>query len=193
MAASTENASELGDSFVKLRFDLTLSDWFAPFNNATLDAADADLGSSGVLLIPGTDLLLGGGKEGKLYVLSRNDLGHFNAGDYSQIVQSFYVNPGHEIHGGPLFWSGPLGPCVYVWPESDFLNTYRFRAGSFQTIPVSVSTTTTPGTGIVWACHPYDKDANQQVVSGIVYAYDASDLTKEMWNSKQNSARDDPR
>jgi uncharacterized protein (TIGR03437 family) len=209
------DASAVGDSFVKLDFDLKLKDWFSPFNNADLDAADQDLGSSGVLLIPGTNLMVGGGKEGKFYLLRRTNLGHFNAAGDTQIVQSFYVNRDHHIHGGPLYWDGPLGACVYVWPENDFFKAYRFNDGLFQTTPISVSTTTapgnvpggsvgmpggmlslsangsTPGTGVVWASHAYDKDANQQVVNGIVYAYDASDLSKELWNSKQNSARDD--
>ena len=48
----------------------------------------------------------------------------------------------------------------------------------------------TTGTGIVWASHPLSS-ANQAVVPGILDAYDASDLTKELWNSKQNEGRDD--
>jgi hypothetical protein len=47
------------------------------------------------------------------------------------------------------------------------------------------------GSGIVWASHPYNEDANQKVVDGILRAYDASDLTNELWNSKQNPNRDD--
>ena len=47
------------------------------------------------------------------------------------------------------------------------------------------------GTGIVWASHSHDRNANQQVTTGILRAYDASDLTRELWNSKQNPERDD--
>jgi hypothetical protein len=49
----------------------------------------------------------------------------------------------------------------------------------------------TPGSGIVWASHPYRDSALNAVVEGILRAYDASDLTKELWNSKQNAGRDD--
>jgi len=49
----------------------------------------------------------------------------------------------------------------------------------------------TLGSGIVWASHPYQGNANQAVVPGILRAYDASDLTRELWNSKQNASRDD--
>jgi len=47
------------------------------------------------------------------------------------------------------------------------------------------------GTAIVWASHPYDRDANQQVVEGILRAFDATDVRRELWNSKQNPNRDD--
>ena len=49
----------------------------------------------------------------------------------------------------------------------------------------------TGGSSIVWASHPYRTSALDAVVDGIVRAYDASDLTRELWNSKQNASRDD--
>ncbi len=207
------DTSALGDSIIKFRANLTILDWFSPFNNASLDAADEDLGSSGILLIPGTNLAVGGGKEGKLYVFARKHLGHFQAGSDSQILQSFYVNPRHHIHGSPIYWKGPKGSWIYVWPENDALKAYQLVGGKFQTTPVSVSTTTAPQNvpggslgmpggmlsvsangntgGIIWSSHPYNADANQKVVDGILRAYDASDLTKEIWNSKINASHDD--
>ncbi|MBV8695966.1 MAG: PQQ-binding-like beta-propeller repeat protein [Ktedonobacteraceae bacterium] len=210
------DASALGNTIVKFKPDLTLADWFAPFNSQVLSDADADLGSSGVLLIPDTNLLLGGGKEGKFYLVDKEHLGHFNANSDSQIVQSFYVSKDHHIHGGPVYWHGPNGPWVYVWPENDYLRAYRLINGQFQVTPVSQSTTTdpanvaggspgmpggmlsisangnTPGSGVIWASHPYRaSSALHAAVEGIVRAYDAADLTKELWNSKQNADRDD--
>ena len=52
------------------------SDWFTPKNNEQLKIQDADLGSGGALPVPNSHLLLVGGKEGRLYLLDRNDLGH---------------------------------------------------------------------------------------------------------------------
>jgi hypothetical protein len=46
--------------------ELKLLDWFTPTNHAELDRTDADLNSSGATLIPGTHLVLGGGKGGML-------------------------------------------------------------------------------------------------------------------------------
>ncbi|MGW1077232.1 hypothetical protein [Streptomyces sp. NPDC002537] len=215
------DGSELGDAIVKLTPGLGLVDWFAPFDNATLERFDIDLGSAGPLLIPGTRRLLGGGKEGKFYLLDTGNMGHFQAGSDSQIVQSFFVvQPdanSHHIHGGAVYWNfrGGGGPWVYVWPENAFLRAYRFAGGLFGTAPASTSTTTDPtgvpggspgmpggilsvsahgddpATGILWATHPYRDNANQAVVEGIVRAYRATDLTHELWHSKMDAARDD--
>ncbi|WP_049716198.1 hypothetical protein [Streptomyces caatingaensis] len=213
------DGSELGDCVVRLRPDLTVADWFSPFDNAALDAADADLGSAGPLLVPGTRLLLCGGKAGKFYLLDTRALGHFHPGSDSQIVQSFQVaGPDglrHHIHGGAVHWSPRGGSWVYVWPENAFLRAYRFAGGRLVTAPVSTSTTVDPtgvpggspgmpggflsvsahgcdpATGLLWACHPYAKDANQAVVEGVVRVYRADDLTRELWNSRMVADRDD--
>src|SRR6266516_1304554 len=214
----------LGDSSIKLRPDLTLADWFTPKNNAALNRADYDLGSSGPLLLPGTNLLVGGGKGGKFYWRDRKQLGHIG-----QSVQDFYGSPpddpnntypgdhpkSHHIHGGPVYWNGPNGAWAYVWPENEFLKAFKLANGDFLTNPVSKSSTidptgarggspgmpggmlsisangNTPGSGILWASHPFKEGANHAVVEGIVRAYDASDLSRELWNSKQKPARDD--
>jgi hypothetical protein len=49
----------------------------------------------------------------------------------------------------------------------------------------------TSGTGIVWASVSYSGDSNQQTVPGILRAFDATNLSTELWDSKQNVARDD--
>ncbi|MFF4403364.1 hypothetical protein [Streptomyces sp. NPDC001404] len=213
------DGSDLGDSIVKLTPGLALADWFSPFNNAALNAADADLGSAGPLLIPGTRLLLSGGKESKFYLLDTRAMGHFHAGSDSQIVQSFSVVPPdaqtHHIHGGAVHWNFPGGPWVYVWPENAFLRAYRFAGGRLETTAVSTSTTTgpagvpggapgmpggilslsahgtDPATGLLWASHPWRADANNAVVEGVLRVYRATDLTQELWNSKMHPARDD--
>ncbi len=215
---ATPDAKAVGCTVVKLRPNLTIADWFTPHNVAALNAADKDLGSAGPVLIPGINLLIGGGKESKFYLLDRNHLGHFNANNDNQVVQNFYVNQDtnktHHIHGGPAYWGGPNGPWIYVWPENDCLKAYHLDGGKFQAAPVSQCNTRDPqnvpggsfgmpggflsisangntaGTGILWASHPYNQDANQAVVEGIVRAYDASHLTNELWNSKQNASRD---
>ncbi|PYV39521.1 MAG: hypothetical protein DMG06_22945, partial [Acidobacteria bacterium] len=199
----------LGMSFVKLSTPaLAVVDWFTPYNFSTLNGGDTDLGNSGPLLIPGTNLVLGGGKEGVFHLLNRSNMGHFQAGSNSQIVQNFQVTAGH-IHGSPVYWNSPnQGPLVYVWSETDYLKAFKLVNGLFQTTPVATSTMPVPsgmpgamlslsanastaGTGVVWASHPYNADANHATVAGILRAFDASNVTTELWNSKQNASRDD--
>ena len=78
-----------GNSFIKIDPAGALVDWFTPFNWSFLNATDADLGIQNALLIPNTNLIVGGGKEGVMYVLDSNNMGHFRSGNNGQIVQSF--------------------------------------------------------------------------------------------------------
>jgi len=201
---------DYGNSMLKLRpalGTLTVVDYFTPYNQEALNEHDTDLGASGPLLVPGTTLILGGGKNGWLYMTHRDGLGHIHAGADTQIAQSFQMTPGN-IHGAPVFWNGPRGPQVYVWPEFDHLKAMKLAGGKLTESPASQSEVAVPdgmpggflsvsadgnkaGTGIVWSCTPYDANANWDTVPGIVRAYDASDLGRLLWDSKQNAGRDD--
>jgi outer membrane protein assembly factor BamB len=156
-----------GNSFVKLRPELSIADWFTVWNTDVLNTADVDLGSAGPMLLPGTDLGAGGGKEGKLYLLKRNNLSGFclpskcgNPGGDTQVFQWFQattppcfatdcgpLTPAatfHHIHGSPVYWDGPGGPYIYIWGEADYLRRYKFENGRLVTTPIT-SEVTTPG------------------------------------------------
>jgi hypothetical protein len=194
--------SDLGDSIVKLTQDLKLADWFSPFNNNNLSINDMDLGSGGALLIPGTNLLTGGGKEAKLYMIDRNKMGRFNPYNDDQTVQPpFSVVTGsdsegdHWLTGGPVYWNSPVGPQVYVSPTLASVKAYRLAGGVFRpATPISTSNVvlagsggwmsisangSIPGTGILWVSE-----------LNILHAFDASYLQSELWNSGVNPARD---
>lgn len=77
----------LANSFVRLmtrrvpvntsigyRIDMIPEVWFTPYRRSWLDKIDLDLGSSGVMLIPGTRYAVGGGKQGILYLLNRDQI-----------------------------------------------------------------------------------------------------------------------
>ena len=213
------NGSKLGTSIIKLSPTLQLATWFSPHNNQSLGQGnnDQDLGSAGALLLPGTQLAVGGGKSARLYVVNTTNMGGFNSQNDNQIVQEFSVSSSgsdtHHIHGSPVYWEGPAGKHLYVWTENAFLKAYKF-GGTFQTSPDLVSTTQEPesvpggsqgmpggilsisakggnaGSGVLWASHPYRGDANQEIVPGVLRAYNASDLASELWNSEKNPARD---
>jgi hypothetical protein len=82
-----------GNSFLKVSPAGTLLDWFTPFNWSFLNATDEDLGIQNALLIPNTSLIVGGGKEGVMYLLNGANMGRFRAGNNGQIVQSFSPRP----------------------------------------------------------------------------------------------------
>jgi hypothetical protein len=174
-----------------------------------LNGGDLDLGGAGVMLIPGTRLLLSGGKDGKLYLVNADNMGGFRNGK-DACLQSFSAGGGH-IHGGPVAWNGgTAGQFVYVWPEDTTLNAYKLVSGKLQTTPAWKSAVSGPngmpggqlwvsanGTtdGIVWATHAFSGDANHTVQPGVLRAFKAADSINgvgvEIYNSKQNAARDD--
>jgi hypothetical protein len=206
-----DGVSNFGDSVLKFSTTggiLSLTDYFTPDDYAMLASDDLDLGSSGPLLIPGTNLLVHGGKESVFYVMNLSNLGHEQAGN-GQIVQSF-PTIGSEIHGGPVFWNrtSDAGPTMYVWPNNVSLQAYQFNGSNFNTNPISQSTIVAPrgdsggvltlssngstaGTGIVWSSIPLNRDADIGTVEGVLRAFDANNLTTELWDSAMNLARDD--
>ncbi len=108
-----------GNSFLKLSSSLQLLDYMTPFNQASLSPTDLDLGSGGAVLLPDqstgpTHLLVGAGKEGRVYLINRDNMGHFNSsGD--NVVQELpgAVGPAHITSGNAAmyataaFWNVP--------------------------------------------------------------------------------------
>jgi hypothetical protein len=202
--------ADYGNSILRMRpkaGSLAVMDYFTPYNQALLNVHDTDLGASGPLLIPNSTLILGGGKNGWLYLTHTDKLGHINSDSDSQIAETFQITPAN-IHGSPVYWSGPKGPMVYVWGEFDYLKEFQLVGGKLGQTPVAKSPAPVPDgmpggflsvsangdkaeSGILWASTPYDANANWETVPGIVHAYDASNVSHELWNSKMNAGRDD--
>jgi Chitobiase/beta-hexosaminidase C-terminal domain len=187
---------------------LSLVDWFTPSNWSQLDNGDADLSSAGPMLVPGTSLLVGGGKAGLLYVLNTGSLGKNTAND-SGAVQKIPISSG-EMHGGPVYWQRSAangGPLMYDWGMNDTLKAFPFNGSTFATTPSAQGTLTnqiwpggiltlsangqTPGTGVVWATVSTSGDSNDSPPTpGALYAFDAGNVATALWNSNINAARD---
>jgi hypothetical protein len=204
---STRDGVNIGSSFGKFGLTgstLSLLDWFTPSNIDALNAADTDLGSGGVLAIPGTNLVVGGGKEGVIFLLNETRLGHF--GNPLESIHSCYN--GH-LHGSPVYWNSPTtGQRIYFWCEMDYLKSYQLVNGLLNQTAADVSLVhagmgmpggflsissngTTEGSGIIWASMPYTADSVHQTVAGELRAFDVTDLATELWNSKEDDNRDD--
>jgi hypothetical protein len=205
-----DGMSSYGDSLIKLSTTngiLSVADYFTPDNYQALQTGDLDFGASGPLMIPGTTLLVTAGKTSEFFLLQSTNLGHELTGN-TQTLEDFTV--GGPIKGGPVFWNrttGP-GPTLYIWPaNSNPLQAFQFTGSTFNTTSLSHSTIlnpsgytdgtmslsangSTPGTGIVWASTGV-ADENHGVVGGVLRAFDANNVTTELWDSQMNDSRDD--
>ncbi|MBC7527346.1 MAG: hypothetical protein H7308_07325 [Chthonomonadaceae bacterium] len=205
--SAKNGGQDFGNSLLKLSISngsLNIADWFMPSNTNFLNQTDEDL-TAGPLLIPNTNFIVAGGKEGVLYLIDRTNLGHFNA-TTDAIPQRFVVSD-HHIHTSPAFWDGPNGKYVYLWGEYVNFRAYKLNGNVLNTTPVSQSTFNAPdgmpggfitisangntaGSGVAWVNLPYNGDANQATVPGVLRAFDASDLSRELWNSHLGSEDD---
>jgi hypothetical protein len=222
-----DGITEYGDSFIGFSSTsgANFVDFFTPSNQGTLNGGDIDLGSSGPMMIPGTNILVGAGKSSTLYVMDTTAPGDFGLEGLAPPppLQDLYINLGvpggpfnNYVKSGPVFWnrSGGLGPWLYVWAEQDVAKAYHFNGSTFDNpgtvavpaTPISMGTFTvpggnagadislsangsTPGSGILWASIPTE-NADGGIHPGVLYAYNADDLTSELWDSTMNAARD---
>ena len=192
--------SDFGDSVLKLSGrDLSLLDWYTPDNCAYLSEEDLDLGSAGVILIPGTNQLLTAGKSGDLLLINAGSMGHMGAMN-SATVESIPANP-NGVYDFAL-WNRPDGPIVYIQEPWGPLQAYRITAGHLNAALLSETSTGTPslfagvalsadsglsGTGIIWQT---TGDWGAREIPGTVRAFDAGDLSHELWNSNLVANRD---
>jgi hypothetical protein len=210
---SWDGAANFGESFLKLSPSLAPLDFFTPADYAVLNSNDADLGSTRAMLLPSTSLLMGGGKDGILWVLNQatGQMGGLQgkAGN-PPIVQNFQattnlVATGVQTNGlwdGMAYWSSASGgPLLYIHGSNDVLKAFRLSGSTFGTTPVAESTLTHPfpggvlavssngsKPGILWATTP-DGPTDDSVSTGELRAFDPLTLS-ELWDSNLNAARD---
>lgn len=189
-----------GDSVLKLSPDgssLSIRDYFTPHDQAQLSNADADVGSSGPLLLPDRPgphrhLLLQPTKGGVIYVIDRDQMGKFHS-DSDQVVQTIHMRGGG--YGAMAYWNGH----AYFAASDDYLNDYAIKNGELALNASSGRKFENPGAtpsvsangqqnAIVWVVAT--KTWNGADRPGILYAYDAKDIRQPIYTSEQNSQRD---
>ena len=101
------------------------------------------------MLMPDTGEIVGGGKDGKLFVLNQSKLGglqqhHWPHDRHNPPVQYFqaarpwritllswfpflFAAGYHHNHGSPVYWNSRLkGPTIYLWPEEDNVRAFHY-------------------------------------------------------------------
>jgi hypothetical protein len=132
--------TDYGNSVLKIKLvsgRFQVQDFFTPANHDTLLQFDVDLGSGGPVAVPNSHLLLVGGKEGRLYLLDRNDMGKgsrpaihdFQATNIplTRVAKPTAVGDiiFWNIHGSPVIWPSLDHMFVYVIGEEAHLQQYR--------------------------------------------------------------------
>jgi hypothetical protein len=200
--------SNYGDSVIRLSTasGLSVADYFTPLDQASLDANDTDFGSGAATILvdqpagPVTHLVIGGGKQGNLFLLNRDNLGKFNSST-NNVIET--INLGNPIFATPVYWQNSLY-VAGIGPLKQFV--FNSTTGKFNGAPYSQSSTSyrfpgaTPSVcsngaanGIVWAldnglyCTPQSPGCGATVL----HAYDATNLANELWNSSQAAANRD--
>jgi hypothetical protein len=185
---------DCGNCFVKLSTSngLKLADYFTPQNTVAESNADQDFGSGGGMVLVdvkdsgGTTrhLSVGAGKDAIIYVADRDNMGKFNS-NTDQIYQEISGQLGGAVFAMPAFFNN----TIYYGAVGDALKAFPVTSARLAAAPSSQTTHqfaypgTTPsvsanGTanGIVWAI---------ENSGAILFAYDAANLTTELYDSNQ--------
>jgi hypothetical protein len=180
-------------------------DYFTPYNGSNLNVGDFDIGSGGAMLLPDQTkgphlhLLVQGDKVGNIYLIDRDNMGHYNAVNNNQIVQCL---AGAELGmwASPTWWNNR----VYFGASGDTLKAFGLNTttGLLTTTPTSQTTRVFayPGTttsvsanqdsnAIVWAL---DNSTYKTADGAVLYAFDATNLATELYTSSQRFTRDNP-
>jgi hypothetical protein len=195
--------SDFGNCIVKLSANppFRVSDYWTMFNTISESKIDQDLGSGGAVLLPAMvdlngvtrNLLAGAGKDKHIYIADRNDLGKFVPNSRSnttlyQDVGGVFAGPVFSV---PAYFNGHL----YYGAVNDRLKSFAFTNARLATPPTSKTLVTFgyPGTtpsisangtsnAIVWAA--------SNDTSAVLYAFDATNLAKQLYSSNDAGTRD---
>lgn len=195
--------ADYNDSALRLKAtDLSILDYFKPADEAYLRQNDADFGSGTGIIMPdnGSNTpheYIGGGKDGRIFVMNRDDMGQYQNTDHViQVVQTG-VQRFDNIFATPTLWNGLL----YIHCESDVIRAFSWDQGTglLSNQPVAkghvtygvhgaTSSVSANGAsdGIVWEI----ENTNYGSGPAILHAYKANNVSQELYNSTQAGIRD---
>ena len=186
-------------------------DYFAPDDNAWLATNDADLGSGGNILVPGSSTypheVLGGGKDGNVFVVNRDSMGGYN-NQSNNVVQTVHIGTSQfdNIFSTPVYWNG----LVYFHSNGDVLRAFSWTAGAAGGQQLSSNSVANGHTvfnqhgatpslsangnsdAIIWEIDDSAYNTNNPSASGpaVLHAYNATNIANELYNSADAGSRD---
>jgi hypothetical protein len=204
--------NDYGNAILKLSpagSGLGVLDYFTMYNTVSESAGDSDLGSGGLMLLPDQldatnttrHLAVGAGKDHNIYLVDRDNMGKFVPGAQSnsyayEVFNPFPANsPGGcngiaGVFGAPVYFNGVVyydagGDAIRAFPLANALMPTAAASQSTHafcypgaTLAISANGT---ANGILWAVEN----------SGVLHAYDATNLATELYNSTQAAASRD--
>ena len=194
---------DFGNGFIKVSTTgkkLKVADYFNMFNTVDESNNDQDLGSGGTIVLPPMKdakgklryLAIGAGKDQRIYIVDRHNMGKFNPNNDNAIYQEI----DGALGGGEWATSAYFEGSIYYGPVGNNLLQFKFSKARLSTSPQSKSSAsfTYPGTtpsvsangssnAIVWAIEHSDP-------TDVLHAYDAANLANELYNSNQAGQRD---
>jgi hypothetical protein len=189
---------DYGNAFVKVSTTgnvMQVADYFNMHNTVSESGSDEDLGSGGTIVLPDlTDtggntwhLAVGAGKDKNIYLVNRDSMGKFNANSDSAIYQEITSN---GLDGGVWDMPAYFNNTIYYAGSGDTLKAFSIvnakivappgsQSAASYSYPGATPSVSANGTsnGIVWAV--------QNSSGGVLHAYDATNLSNELYNSNQ--------
>jgi hypothetical protein len=165
---------------------IKLQDWFTPYNVDYLNSRDFDLNTPLLILPdqpgPNPHLAVGVGKEGTLYVVNRDNMGHFcstcTTGD-SNIVQDLPSEVGFTT-GALVYWND----TIYTSAVHNTLRAYTLSNGMIVTPPAVQSQKVVGQHSPVISANGTTSGILWQINGSSLMAYNALTL-KQLYSSKQ--------
>jgi hypothetical protein len=191
---------DYGNAIMKLgikKGQLTVIDYFNMYNTVSESNVDEDLGSGGAMVVPNFkdsrgvvhELVVGAGKDKNIYLANRMNMGKFDPSNNNQIYQEISGELDGSVFSAPAFADNR----IYYGAVGDSIKAFSFNAsGLLNAAPASATTTifgfpgTTPSISgnsgrnlILWA--------TENTSPAVLHAYNAYNLTVELYNSNQAS------
>ena len=191
---------DYGNAILKLstkKGKLAVADYFNMYNTVSESGADEDLGSGGAMVVPNFkdsngklhELVVGAGKDRNIYLADRTNMGKFNPNNNSQLYQELSGALSGSVFSAPAFAEHK----IYYGAVGDSIKAFAFNAnGQLNSAPISATRT---GFGYPGATPSISGSSARNLIAwasentspAVLHAYNANDLSVELYNSNQAS------